>query len=59
MKSKRVLERMEVGEVLRIIVDHAGAVGNLPKSHEGDGQTILRVAQLNNTDWEVIVRKER
>ena len=50
---------MNAGDVLQIIIDHGCAVDNLPRSHEGDGQTVVRVAQLNETDWEVVVRKER
>ena len=59
MKSKRVLDRMNVGDVLKIVIDHDCAVESLPKSHEGDGQTVLGVTQINDTDWEVVVRKER
>jgi TusA-related sulfurtransferase len=59
VKSKRLLNRMNVGETLRVVIDFAGAVENLPKSLIEDGHTVLRVAQLNDTDWEVVVRKEQ
>lgn len=45
--------------MLQIITDHGPAVQNLPASHAGRGHTVLRVAQLNDTDWEVVVQKGR
>ena len=58
VKSKLALEELEVGQVLRVIVDHEPAVSNVPRSMENEGQTVLRVAKLNDTDWELVLRKE-
>ena len=58
VKSKLALEELEVGQVLRVIVDHEPAVTNVPRSMENEGQTVLRVAKLNDTDWELVLRKE-
>lgn len=48
---------MGAGETLQVIIDHAAAVENLPESLSADGHTVLRVEQLNETDWEIVVRK--
>ena len=58
VKSKLALEELELGQVLRVIVDHEPAVSNVPRSMENEGQTVLRVAKLNDTDWELVLRKE-
>ncbi|MDP2948422.1 MAG: sulfurtransferase TusA family protein [Chloroflexota bacterium] len=58
VKSKLALEEMEVGQVLRVIVDHEPAVTNVPRSMENEGQAVLRAAKLNDTDWEIVLRKE-
>lgn len=57
VKSKLALEEMEGGEVLRVIVDHLPAVDNVPRSLEGEGNEVLEVKQINDTDWSIVVRK--
>jgi len=57
VKSKLALEMMEPGEVLQVIVDHLPAVENVPRSLENEGQEILDVSQVNDTDWAITVRK--
>lgn len=57
VRSKLALEEMELGQVLRIIVDYPPAVKNVPKSLEIQGDTVLSVKKLNNTDWEILVKK--
>lgn len=57
IKSKLAMEEMEVGQVLQVVVDHLPAVENVPRSMENEGQEILRVAQVNPTDWEIVIKK--
>ncbi|MBI2887262.1 MAG: sulfurtransferase TusA family protein [Chloroflexi bacterium] len=57
VKSKLALEEMEVGQVLRIILDHLPAVDNCPRSFTNEGQEILGVEPIDETDWAVTVRK--
>lgn len=59
VKSKLALEEMETGEVLRILVDHKPAVDNVPKSLTNEGQKVIRVEKINDTDWEIVVQKEK
>ena len=58
VRSKLAIEEMESGQVLRVILNHLPAVSNVPKSLSLDGNEILRVAELNATDWEVVIRKK-
>jgi TusA-related sulfurtransferase len=59
VKSKLVLEEMKISEVLRIVVDHKPAVDNVPKSLTNEGQKVIRVEKINDTDWEIVVQKEK
>ncbi len=57
VKAKLATEEMEPGEVLRILLDHLPAVEDVPRSLATQGDEVLLVRQLNDTDWEVIVKK--
>ena len=48
---------MDNGETLQIITDHHPAVESLRASHEADGHAVLRVSQMNEKEWEVVVAK--
>lgn len=58
VKSKLAIEDMELGEILQVILDHLPAVDNVPRSMENEGQEVLGVDQINETDWTVTVRKK-
>ena len=57
VKAKKALAKMEVGQILKVIVDHAPAVRNIPRYFEDEGQEILSVEQLNELDWQIIVKR--
>jgi TusA-related sulfurtransferase len=57
VKTKLTLETMEPGEVLRIIVDHVPATDNIPRSLKSEGNEVLDVSAINETDWQIVTRK--
>ena len=57
VKSLLTLEEMEVGEVLRVILDYPQSVENVPRSLKNEGHEIVEVVQLNQRDWVVSIRK--
>jgi len=59
VKSKLALEEMGLDQVLEVIVDHEPAVENVPKSLKNEGQKVLAVDKINDTDWKILVRKEK
>ncbi len=59
VKSKLVLEQMEKGQVLRVIVDYQPSAENVPKSMREEGQDVLAVNQIGEKEWEIIVRKTK
>ncbi len=59
VKSKLAIEDMEVGETLEILLDYEEASRSIPKSMEDHGHKVLRVEKINDTDWIILVRKEK
>lgn len=57
VKSKLAIEEMSPGQVLRVVVDYEPATRNVPHSMENEGNEILDVGKLNDSDWEIVVRK--
>ena len=57
VKSKLIIEQMEPGEVLKVILDYRPSVENVPKSMKEEGQEVLEIKQINENLWEVIIRK--
>ena len=59
VKSKLAIEDMEIGEVLEILLDYEEAARSVPKSMEDLGQKVLKVEKINDTDWIILVKKEK
>ncbi len=59
INSKLELEKMEIGQVLKVIVDYKNAVDEVPKAMEYEGQKILGVNQINDSDWEIVIEKRK
>ncbi len=59
VKSKLVLEQMELGQVLRVVLDYPPSVENVPKSMREEGQEVLAVNKLDNNTWEILIRKAK
>ncbi len=59
VKSKLAVENMEVGEVLEILLDYEEAARSVPKSMEELGQKVLKVEKINDTDWVLLIRKDK
>ncbi|MBI5747874.1 MAG: sulfurtransferase TusA family protein [Nitrospinae bacterium] len=57
VRSKLALEDMESGQVLKVIVDHEPATKNVPRSMENEGNKVLDISKINDTDWQIIVKK--
>ncbi|MCL4492809.1 MAG: sulfurtransferase TusA family protein [Nitrospirae bacterium] len=59
VKAKLAIEEMELGEVLEILLDYEEASRSIPKSMEDHGQKVLKVEKINDTDWQLVIRKEK
>jgi tRNA 2-thiouridine synthesizing protein A len=56
IESMMALEEMKIGEVLRVIVDYAPSVCDVPKTLAREGYEVLDVSKVNETDWAIVVR---
>ncbi|MDI6800631.1 MAG: sulfurtransferase TusA family protein [Thermodesulfovibrionales bacterium] len=59
VKAKLAVEDMEVGETLEILLDYEEASRSIPKSMEDHGQKVLKVEKINDTDWIILIKKEK
>ncbi len=59
VKAKIAIEGMEIGEVLEVLLDYEEASRSIPRSMEDHGQKVLKVEQINGTDWILVIRKEK
>jgi TusA-related sulfurtransferase len=59
VKSKLIIEQMNIGEVLKIILDYQPSAENVPKSMKEEYQEVLDVRQVGDNLWEIYVRKAR
>jgi TusA-related sulfurtransferase len=59
VKSKKALANMQIGQVLKIILDHAPAVENIPRYFTEEGQRVVGIEQLQECEWQIIVRREK
>jgi len=59
VRSKLAIEKMNLGEVLEVILDHKPAVENVPKSMENEGQKVLKIDQTGEKEWHLFVRKDK
>lgn len=57
--AKKALDKLQVGQVLRIIGDHGPALKNIPQNFGDEGQTVLKAEASDSINWEILVRKER
>ena len=58
VKSKLIIEELELGELLEVIIDHAPAVKNVPRSMEMEGQEVVEVSQTKDNEWKILLRKK-
>lgn len=59
VRSKLTIEKMALGDVLEIVVDHEPAARNVPRSMEHEGQTVLAVERTSEAEWHLYIRKDR
>ena len=59
VKAKLAIESMDVGQVLEILLDYEEASRSIPKSMEDHGQKVLKVEKINESDWILLIRKEK
>jgi TusA-related sulfurtransferase len=57
VKSRLAMEDLKSGQILEVLVDHAPAIENVPRSMENDGNKVLEVKQVGNNLWRILIQK--
>lgn len=57
VKTRLALEEIEVGQVLRVLVDYEPATQNVPRSVRLHGDEVLRVESVGERTWAIWIRK--
>lgn len=57
-KTKIALEEMEVGQILQVVLDYAPAASNVPRSASLYGDEVVSIRQLDDSHWEIVLRKK-
>lgn len=57
VKTRLALEEMEVGQVLRVLVDYEPATRNVPRSVTLQGDEVLKVEPIGEGTWAIWIRK--
>ncbi len=56
-KTKIALEEMQIGQVLRVVLDWEPAITNVPRSAEIYGDESLGVNSIGEGEWALLIRK--
>jgi tRNA 2-thiouridine synthesizing protein A len=59
VKTKLMLEQLEPGAELRVLIDHAPARTQVPRACEQEGHVVAAVEELGAGQWAIRVRKAR
>jgi tRNA 2-thiouridine synthesizing protein A len=57
VKAKLAIEKMETGQVLKVLIDYAPSAENVPRSLAHEGHEVVRVTREDGPLWTVLVRK--
>ncbi len=57
VKSKLTLEKMAVGQVLKVLIDYPPSAENVPRSLENEGNEILSLTETDGPLWTLLVKK--
>jgi tRNA 2-thiouridine synthesizing protein A len=57
VKTKLALEQMQLGQVLRVLVDYEPATKNVPRSVKLQGDEVLNIELCGASEWSITVRK--
>jgi len=57
VKSKLAIEKLQKGQVLKVLIDYAPSAVNVPRSLEHEGHEVLAVHEEEGPVWTLLVRK--
>lgn len=57
VKTKLALENLQVGQLLRVVVDNDESGENVPRSLQQEGHRVLEVRRLAGAEWAILVER--
>jgi len=57
VKTKLILEELDSGQNLTILLDDSAATANVSKSLRNEGHEILGLKAISGEVWQIVVRK--
>jgi tRNA 2-thiouridine synthesizing protein A len=57
VKTKLILEELDSGQDLTILLDDSAATANVSKSLRNEGHEILGLKAISGEVWQIVVRK--
>jgi tRNA 2-thiouridine synthesizing protein A len=57
IKTKLILEELDSGQDLTILLDDSAATANVSKSLRNEGHEILGLKAISGEVWQIVVRK--
>ncbi len=58
MKTEKQMEKMEVGDVVIVQIDHSCAVKNVPEWARNQGYNV-EIDEVDDGEWEIIIEKTK
>ena len=58
MKTEKQMEKMEVGDVVIVQIDHSCAMKNVPEWARNQGYNV-EIDEVDDGEWEVIIEKTK
>ncbi len=58
VKAEKALEKMEIGDVLIVQIDHSCAMKNVPEWARKQGHNV-ELEEVDDGEWEVIIEKAK
>ncbi len=58
VKAQKEIEKLEVGDVLVVQIDHSCAVKNLPEWAREAGHNV-EIEEIDDGEWEIIIEKAK
>lgn len=58
VKAEKALEKLEIGDVLIVQIDHSCATKNVPEWARNAGHNV-EIEEVDDGEWEVIIEKAK
>lgn len=55
--AKVGLSKLQSGQILELILDNGAPINNVPGSIQKEGHTILEKKQLDDSSWQLMIKK--